>query len=320
MLARLRARRAVSGVRGVRPTSPTFRRPELALQAEAPARKRSRGSLALRVISGIFAIPFLLGVGYVGTPGTPGETVYGLLITAACGYAAFEVRGMLRTGGYKPLDWALIGLAVLLPLDAWLRPPADVWSVAPDGLLILVVAVVVSLVAQIVRPTSDRALVDWALSLCLALYLGGLMQFYFPLRRLPTELPGFWVLALLVLSWVCDSSAFFVGGAIGRIRLAPSISPNKSVEGAVAGLVGAGVVGPLLGWPLGLPPLLMAGFGVSIALATIVGDLVESFIKRQTGVKDSGILIPGHGGLLDRMDSLLFCAPVAVLYLHAFTA
>ena len=227
---------------------------------------------------------------------------------------------MLRTGGYKPLDWALIGLAVCCPSMPGFGRPSDIWGVAPDGLLILIVVVIASLVALVIRPTSERALVDWALSLGLALYLGGLMQFYFPLRRLPTELPGFWVLALLILSWVCDSSAFFVGGAIGRIRLAPSISPNKSVEGAIAGLVGAGLVGPLLGWPLGLPPLLMAGYGVSIALATIVGDLVESLIKRQTGVKDSGILIPGHGGLLDRMDSLLFCAPIAVLYLHAFTA
>jgi len=227
---------------------------------------------------------------------------------------------MLRAGGYVPMDLALIGLAVLLPLDAWLRPQADVWSVAPDGLLIVVIVVIVSLVALVVHPTSDRALVDWALSLGLALYLGGLMQFYMPLRRLSTDVPGFWVMALLILSWVCDSSAFFVGGAIGRIRLAPTISPKKSVEGAVAGLFGAAIAGPLLGLLAGQPPLLMAGYGLVIALATIAGDLVESLIKRQTGVKDSGVLIPGHGGLLDRMDSLLFCAPLAVVYLHAFTA
>jgi phosphatidate cytidylyltransferase len=243
-----------------------------------------------------------------------------VLICAASGYAAFEVRGMLRSGGFAPLDWTLIGLAVALPLDAWLRPGADMWSVAPDGVVLIIVFVVVSLVALLVRPPSDRALVDWAVSVGLALYLGGLMQFYFPLRRVPTDIPGFWVMALLILSWVCDSCAYFVGGAIGRVRLAPHISPNKSVEGAVAGLVGAAIVGPLLGLPLGMPPLLMAGYGIAIAAATIVGDLVESLIKRQTGVKDSGILIPGHGGLLDRMDSLLYCAPIAVLYLHALAA
>jgi phosphatidate cytidylyltransferase len=278
--------------------------------------------LALRIISGIFAIPFLLSVAYFGDlePGKAGWLVYGGFICLATGFAAFEVRAMLRAGGYVPMNVALIGLAVLLPLDAWLRPQADVWTVAPDGLLIVVIFVIASLVALVVRPTSDRALVDWALTIGLALYLGGLMQFYLPLRRLPTEVPGFWVAALLILSWVCDSSAYFVGGALGRIRLAPSISPNKSVEGALAGLAGAALAGPLLGLVGGQPPLLMAGYGLAIALATIAGDLVESLVKRQTGVKDSGVLIPGHGGLLDRMDSLLFCAPIAVLYLHAFTA
>jgi phosphatidate cytidylyltransferase len=99
--------------------------------------------------------------------------------------------------------------------------------------------------------------------------------------------------------------------------LAPTISPKKSVEGAVAGLVATTVVGCLAGLAFGIAPVVMAGYGLAIAVATVVGDLIESFLKRQTGVKDSGILIPGHGGLLDRMDSLLLCAPVAVLYLRA---
>ncbi len=297
--------------------------PDAAMASKAdPAPRRMRG-LTLRIISGLFAVPFLLGVAYFGDlqPGTPGWVVYGGFICLASGMAALEIRSMLRSGGYVPMDVPLVGLAVLLPLDSWLRPLPDIWTLAPDGLLLVVVMVIASLVALVVRPTSDRALVDWALSLGLALYVGGLMQFYLPLRRLPTEfLPGFWVIALLVLSWVCDSSAYFVGGAIGRIRLAPTVSPKKSVEGAVAGLVGASVAAPLLGLAVGQPPLLMAGYGLVIALATIGGDLVESLVKRQTGVKDSGVLIPGHGGLLDRMDSLLFCAPIAVLYLHAFSA
>jgi phosphatidate cytidylyltransferase len=224
---------------------------------------------------------------------------------------------MLRVGGYAPLDWLLVGLSVLLPLDAWL---STMWPAAPDPIILVMVLAMAGLVSLILRPTSDRALVDWSLSLGLALYLGGLMQFYLPLRSEPEQFPGFWVIGLLVLSWVCDSCAYFVGGAIGRTRLAPSISPAKSVEGAVAGLIGAAVVGPLLGLGLGVSPLLMAGYGLTIGAATIVGDLIESLIKRQTGVKDSGILIPGHGGLLDRMDSLLLCAPLAVLYLHTFAA
>jgi phosphatidate cytidylyltransferase len=289
--------------------------------SRAPARSRAPDrSLALRIASGVVLVPFLLGVAYFGTPGTPGGVLYGLVICVGSALAAFEVRGMLRSGGYRPLAGLLIGVAVLLPLDAWLRPTLDVWSIAPDGALLVEIALMLGLIALLVRPTIERALVDWALSLGLALYLGGLMQFYLPLRRLPTDIPGFWVIALLVLSWVCDTSAYFVGRAYGRTRLAPVISPAKSVEGALAGVAGAAVVGALLSLPTGLSPLLLGGYGLAIGLATVVGDLVESLIKRQTGVKDSSGLIPGHGGLLDRMDSLLFCAPIAVLYLHAFAA
>jgi phosphatidate cytidylyltransferase len=289
--------------------------------SDVPARRPTQGrALALRFASGVVAVPFLLGAAYFGTPGTIGGAFYGLVICAASGYAAFELRGMLRAGGYRPLTGLLIGLAMLLPLDAWLRPWPDAWSAAPDGFLIVEIGVVLGLIALLVRRSTEGALIDWALSLGLALYLGGLMQFYMPLRRVAADVPGFWVIALLVISWFCDSAAYFVGGKYGRTKLAPVISPAKSVEGAVAGVVCAALVGLILGLVAGLPPLLVGGFGVAIGLATVVGDLVESLIKRQTGVKDSGVLIPGHGGLLDRMDSLLFCAPVAVLYLHAFMA
>ena len=279
-----------------------------AARGEGAGRRRP-GSLTLRVLSGMVLIPFLLGVAYFGNP------TYAVLICAATGFAAFEVRGMLRHGGYTPVDALLIGLATLLPLDAWLRPGPDSGT---DATLIVMVALLLSLAWMLVRPTSERALVDWALSLALALYLGGLMQFYLPLRGLPSGTPGAWVIGLLLLSWACDSTAYFVGRAFGRRRLAPTISPKKSVEGAIAGLVGAGAAGVLFALVFGAPALLSAGYGLAIGVATIVGDLVESLLKRQMGAKDSGVLIPGHGGLLDRMDSLLFCAPVAVFYLHLF--
>jgi phosphatidate cytidylyltransferase len=293
MLARLRARGAVPGLRGIRAAGPTVRRPHLT-------------SLTLRVLSGIVAVPLLLTVAYLGDP------LYGPFIALATAYAAFEIRSMLRSAEYVPLDWLLVGLSTALPLVQWLHQ---------DTTLLVTCTVVASLAWLLIRPTSERALVDWALSLALALYLGGFMLFYLPLRNeFPSVWPGFWVMWLLILSWVCDSSAFFVGRAFGRTPLAPHVSPKKSVEGAFAGLVAPTVAGFVLGLLLHLNPVLMAGYGLVIALATIVGDLIESLIKRQTGVKDSGVLIPGHGGLLDRMDSLLVCAPVAVLYLRAFLA
>ena len=127
------------------------------------------------------------------------------------------------------------------------------------------------------------------------------------------------VTAVLRIAGSGDGSAS-AASHITAAPLAPTISPKKSVEGAVAGVVGAAVAGPLLALALGLPPIIAVGFGLGIGLATVVGDLIESLLKRQTGVKDSGVLIPGHGGLLDRMDSLLLCAPVAVLYLRAVGA
>jgi len=245
-----------------------------------------------------------LAIAYVGDP------TYSLFIILATAYAALEIRGMLRSAGYTPLDWLLIGLAAALPLVKWVNE---------DTTLLVSCTVLASLAWLLIRPTSARALADWALSLALALYLGGFMLFYLPLRtEFVSAWPGFWVMTLLVLSWVCDSSAFFVGRAIGHTPLAPNISPKKSREGALAGVIAPTIVGLLVATPLHVNPLVMAGYGLAIALATIVGDLVESLIKRQTGVKDSGVLIPGHGGLLDRMDSLLVCAPVAVLYLRAF--
>ncbi|MDQ5851749.1 MAG: phosphatidate cytidylyltransferase, partial [Chloroflexota bacterium] len=116
--------------------------------------------------------------------------------------------------------------------------------------------------------------------------------------------------ALLITS-ANDTAAYFVGRAWGRRRMAPSISPNKSWEGAAGGLAGAVVAGALLVPLLGLPisaamGMLLGGVG---GVAGQAGDLAESLLKRQAGIKDSGHLIPGHGGLLDRADSLLFTVP-----------
>ncbi|MBV9355771.1 MAG: phosphatidate cytidylyltransferase [Chloroflexi bacterium] len=276
--------------------------------------------LALRVASGVVAIPLLIGTALIGGIEPAGWIVYCGVIILASGLAAFELRSMLRQGRFDPIDVVLIGLTLALPLDVALReagPGSNAGSVVtPDGMLLITLAVLVGLVVLVLRGDAEHGMVDWALSVALALYVGGLMQFYLPLRRLPDG--GLWVVSLLVLSWVCDSCAYFVGRAFGRRRLAPRISPSKSVEGAAAGLAGAALVGAIIGLVVDHGAGLMAGYGLAIGVATVIGDLAESGLKRQTGVKDSGVLIPGHGGILDRMDSLLFCAPIAYAYVLAF--
>jgi phosphatidate cytidylyltransferase len=122
-----------------------------------------------------------------------------------------------------------------------------------------------------------------------------------------------WVLYIMVLVWVADSGAFFVGKAVGHTKLAPAVSPGKTWEGVFGALLGSTVLAFGYGRFLDLPGALFSSF-ILVCLVTvlfsIVGDLLESLLKRQQGVKDSGTLIPGHGGILDRIDSLLAAAPV----------
>lgn len=123
----------------------------------------------------------------------------------------------------------------------------------------------------------------------------------------------FWAMALV---WACDSAAFFAGRAIGGPKLAPAISPNKTWAGFIGGVLGAGAFAAALVWLFGLPVALALATPF-LAMLAQAGDLYESHLKRVAGVKDSGTLLPGHGGILDRLDGLVAVAPVAALLLLA---
>ena len=128
------------------------------------------------------------------------------------------------------------------------------------------------------------------------------------------------LLFLLLCVWVCDSAAYYIGSTLGRRKLAPEISPNKTIAGAVGGTLGAAGASVILKIlnliPWSIPFAL--GAGLCIAVLAQVGDLAESMIKRDAGVKDSGSLIPGHGGMMDRVDALLFTIPVFYYILSMF--
>ena len=124
------------------------------------------------------------------------------------------------------------------------------------------------------------------------------------------------VLFLLVLIWVADTLAYFTGRRWGRKKLAPLLSPGKTRAGVYGALAGAGLCGVLLGWSLGLPPgymVLLVALCILAALVSMIGDLFESLVKRSRDLKDSGHLLPGHGGVLDRIDSLTAAAPLFTL-------
>ena len=132
------------------------------------------------------------------------------------------------------------------------------------------------------------------------------------------------VLLIFVSSWINDTCAYFVGRALGKHKMAPVLSPKKSIEGLIGGIVGAGVFGAVFGIlfdkyvdTMNYAPLLFAVVGAVGALPAVIGDLAASAIKRNNDIKDYGKLIPGHGGILDRFDSIIFTAPI-IYYLLVY--
>jgi phosphatidate cytidylyltransferase len=124
------------------------------------------------------------------------------------------------------------------------------------------------------------------------------------------------LLFLLVLIAAADVGAYFGGRRFGRRELAPRVSPGKTLEGLIAGIVAAGLAAAGGAWLLGLPALPWLALCLLVALVSVVGDLSESMFKRRAGLKDSGALLPGHGGILDRLDSISAAGPVFLLGLH----
>jgi len=215
----------------------------------------------------------------------------------------------MRAKGIVPFPVAGFACLGAIFLDV-ARPPAPA-SLGPAVALVILMALLAGGIAF------AESVPAAALTLLGSAYLGALGGAIAALRLLPPDSAGAWRLVLLLaVVMVADAAAFFVGKAAGRHALAPGISPAKTVEGALGGLAG-GVAAAAAVRALGLPDVPLAHallLGLAVAALGIAGDLVESLLKRWAGVKDSGALFPGHGGMLDRLDSLLFGAPVLYYY------
>ena len=271
--------------------------------------------LATRVVSALVLAPVALGVIYLG--GLPLATFLAA-VSVGC---AWEFFRLARATGVDPIDPIGMPLAGALPLAAY---SATVGIYRPS-LALPAAALLVVLGAVIwVRGTAGRPLGSAAATILGILYTGGLLSFGYGLREHPYAVgdrAGTALVAFpLVLTWASDIGAYFVGRAIGGRKLIPAVSPGKTVSGALGGLA----VTIIAAWayvrfvltPTALLTMTLVGsllFGAVISIAAQVGDLVESLFKREANVKDSSRLIPGHGGLLDRLDSLLFVLPVAYL-------
>ena len=161
-----------------------------------------------------------------------------------------------------------------------------------------------------------QAAADAALVLMGFLYVPLLLSHLVMIRMLPHGIP--WLFLIMVIVMAGDSAAYYVGSSFGKTKLYPPVSPKKSVEGSLGGL-GGSVIGALISKAVFFPELTVVDcFATALLLGVLgqLGDLFESLIKRSCGVKDSGVIIPGHGGILDRMDSILFAGPAAFYYAY----
>jgi phosphatidate cytidylyltransferase len=175
--------------------------------------------------------------------------------------------------------------------------------------------VVLPLLWVMLRRNHSDACSSWAFTLAGVLYLGWLTSLYVALMEFQPQGRD-WVILALFATFACDIFAYFVGRALGRHKMAPGISPGKTWEGAAGGLVGAVAVGLGVAWLFKLPMGVLQTTVLSIAISVFAqtGDLIESLFKRNMGVKDSGKALPGHGGVLDRIDGVVFAGLVVYYY------
>ena len=252
--------------------------------------------LIKRLISAAIGIPVVVVV--VSAGGAWYDAVLGVVLFAATAEFLISAGSARR----DPLTWLPALLTGVLPFAA--RGGLS-W---PVGLL--AAELLLSLAWVAADGTVQPGLRRWLLGAGIAVYVGWLGMHLALLRHLPDGRA--WVLLALLTTFASDTGAYAVGRAFGRHRLAPRISPSKTVEGAAGGLAAAAVAATLLNLLLGPsePIWLMPFLGLGISALAQLGDLAESAIKRSLEMKDAGRLVPGHGGLLDRLDSLLFVGTV----------
>lgn len=288
----------------------------------ASAASRSKASaMALRIASAIVLIPLLVLAAWW-------ELSTALLVGLAAVLALVELFGILRQGGYQPR----VGLGVALGLLICAAATFQKYTRFDLYGAVVCLSIVLALANELLPRDRTNSLVSWAITFAGAYYIGGLLGAFIHLRQLDTTLqvgwlqalhipPGTaWIIFTFAITFLNDTCAYFVGRAFGRTKMAPILSPKKSWEGAAGGLLAslltAMICVPLLGLPI--HPAYAALIGALAGVVGPAGDLAESLIKRQVGIKDSGNLIPGHGGVLDRVDSLIFIAPL-VYYMVLLT-
>jgi phosphatidate cytidylyltransferase len=263
--------------------------------------------LKYRVITGAVGVPLVILAIWFGDP-WPWFT---LLIAAAALAGTYEFYHMANFNRREPLLY----LGLLWALALVLSPHYRSLDVLP---IVITATMLISLIWLLCRPSKEGAFRNWAWTIVGALYVGWMLSYWLSLRGL--EDGRNWVYLAMLTTFANDTGAFFIGRARGKHKLAPAISEGKTWEGAIGGLmcavVGAVVIATVLNLisPFTFRYWQIILLGFLVGLFAQLGDLVESLLKRNMGVKESGNLLPGHGGILDRFDSLIFVGAVVYYY------
>lgn len=257
-----------------------------------------------RLLSGIVLVILMVGILYMGGLVTGGAT---LLLSLGGMYELLRIYELEKT----PLG--LAGYAATVVYYALLFVGKTEYILP----LIMVFVLFVLAIYVIRYPVySDRS----AMSVVFAfLYVTVMLSYFYQIRELKDG--GFLIVLVFICSWVNDTCAYCVGVTMGKHKMTPKLSPKKSIEGLVGGIAGSAIVGAVYGYvafKVDYAPLVFALIGAVGAVVAVIGDLTASAIKRNNDIKDYGKLIPGHGGILDRFDSIIFTAPI-IYYILIYT-
>jgi phosphatidate cytidylyltransferase len=258
--------------------------------------------LTKRLLVVIIGLPILIALIVLG------GWLFTLVMTAILGLAAWEYWRLFTRGGYAPSRIVLIGGVILLAVSRDFLG----FQYADLAAAVLILVAMAVHVFGYSRHTTTAA-IDFCITLAGLFYLGWLGSYFFSLRSLPDG--QWWFLVALPAVWFADAGAFSFGRRFGRHRMAPLVSPKKTWEGYIGGIVVATIATPLLAalWRLVAPEIsiqIAAALGFVIAIVAPLGDLGESMLKRQFSVKDSSNILPGHGGIMDRIDTWIWAAAI----------
>ena len=271
--------------------------------------------LATRVKAVLIFIPLVLVMIWLG--GWP----FNLFITAILLISGFEFNALFKNIGYEPSPYLLLSGILLIVLQRWFLD-----SFYLEFLISLLIFITSTVALVQYESGRSNAAVNFAINLMGILYIGWVGSFFIPFRNLPNATG--WMLTALPVVWLADCGAYFIGRWLGKKKLAPRLSPGKTWAGLAGGVLTGTLSGVLLillwrsiDWlPLQTPLWQGAVMGLLLSILTPIGDLLISLFKRTANVKDTGNLIPGHGGMLDRIDSWIWAAMLGYYLVTLFNA